>query len=359
MEKFTKAQKIVISIIIFLLVILAILVYIFYGKNENQINIYAAIGGAVKNPKVYNVTGIKQLYELVLLAGGLKSNADVSKIDLEKRIEPFKLYCIPYKKAKAKNNIIESIPQKRTNIQIPKTKNTTEINIIYAGLPRTYLLITIIPEKNLLLVTHIPYYTLIPNSYYNATLYETYLTGGVLFLLNSTYRIVGKKIDYYFTQNREQWIKFIDLLEGIEVNLPEDFRKDYHIDQKKYKLNGVLSWEYIRYMNKMYRKTEITVGTFNRMSNQKQFVKAMFKKFKENNFFKQGNTLKLLLSTAETNLKVKDLINIFFKFKDVNHIKLELLTLPGAIKEIDGKDVWITQQDFYDKEIKDIIKNYD
>ena len=211
----------------------------------------------------------------------------------------------------------------------------------------------------MVIVSHIPYYTLVPNSYYNSTLYETYLTGGVSFLINSAQRITGKKIDFYFAQNREQWIKFIDLLGGIEVNLPDDFKKDYKLETNRYKLDGLLSWEYIKYINKQLKKNEIILGTFYRMHNQKEFMKSMYNKLKENNFFKQSKTLALLLKTADTNIKSKNLIKIFFEFKNIHKIHLELVTLPGTIKKLENKEVWITQQDFYKKEIIDIITKYD
>ena len=44
---------------------------------------------------------------------------------------------------------------------------------------------------------------------------------GISFMLRGIKMVTGLTLDYYFTQNRPAWIKFIDSLNGIEVDVPE------------------------------------------------------------------------------------------------------------------------------------------
>jgi LCP family protein required for cell wall assembly len=320
--------------------------------------LYAGIGGYVNDPGVYPVTENTYLYELIILAKGLTEVADISRYDTDTKIIPFEVYCIP--------RVPEKVYKKPSKpilpaVVVPKPvvfEEPERINIVYAGLPRTFLLISVYPQNNFISVTHIPWYTRVtPDFEYPRTLYEVYLTGGIPFLLRSIKRVTGVTIDHYFTQKRPSWIKFIDYLGGIEVDVPADFAKEFHLREGKQTINGLLSWQYISYISKSKRRSDAWItGSGYRIKRQKEFMFSMMKKFKDMNFMSQGEVLKGILRDADTNFKADDVVSLAYKVRKMKKMKTEFLTLPGIIKDLDGRRMWITDLNDYKTEHSDLVK---
>jgi len=368
MSKKTKNQKI--GFILFLIIcgfIIAGSIYVMFSEPEAAVEtkLYAGIGGAVNDPGVYQIADETLLYELIRKAEGLHKKADFQKIDSDLKVTPFEVYCIPFlpeeriKKVKLKPQ--KEIPLKNT---IPPS-NSARINIIYAGLPRTYLFISIYPDNDLITVTHIPWYTRATTRFeYPRSLYEIYLTGGVPFLLRSSQIILQEKIDFFFTQKRPSWIKFIDYLGGVEVTLSSEFAYEYKLPKGKYNITGPLSWQYISYISKRNRENNNWVtGSGYRIKYQKEFMLAMYNKFKQQNFMLQGDILSKIIADSETNMKNQDFLKIANAARKMKNIKLEFFTLPGIIQEYDEQLFWVTDLDEYQlkqsKIITDQIKEID
>jgi len=348
----TKKQKIVIFIF-FLICALIIAGSIYSLLRETKLPqgriLYAGIGGAVNDSGVYEVGEDTLLYELIRKAEGLHKKADFQRIDPDLKITPFEVYCIPFLPEQRIAEIKVNPPQE---IRLPKqtpAQISSRINIVYAGLPRTYLYISIYPDNDLITVTHIPWYTRATSRYeYPRSLYEIYLSGGIPFLLRSAKNILNEQIDFYFTQKRPSWIKFIDYLGGVEVNLPDDFAKEYKLPQGRYNITGPLSWQYISYISKRNREQNNWVtGSGYRIKYQKEFMLSMYNKFKQQNFILQGDILTKILAEAETNMKSDDFIRIANAAKKMDEIKLEFFTLPGIIEEYDKQLFWVTDLDEY------------
>jgi len=133
-----KREWIIISIITF---ILGILVgnYAFKSSNNNLINIedqepkiYVDIAGEVKFPGVYEMENGDRVFHLIEKAGGATENADISSINLSKKLTDGEKIIIF-----AKRNLIDSetttsssITQSDTSSSInSSTKNSNLINI--------------------------------------------------------------------------------------------------------------------------------------------------------------------------------------------------------------------------------------
>lgn len=318
---------------------------------------YAGIGGAVNNSGVYQITEETLLYELIRKAEGLHEKADFQRINPDLMITPFEVYCIPF----LPEERIEQVKLKPLKeIPLPKaiaSNISSRINLVYAGLPRTYLFISIYPDNDLITVTHIPWYTRATSRYeYPRSLYEIYLTGGVPFLLRSSKNILNERIDFYFTQKRPSWIKFIDYLGGVDVNVPADFADEYKIPRGLQNISGPLSWQYISYISKRNREQNNWVtGSGYRIKYQKEFMLSMYNKFKQQNFILQGDILAKILAEAETNMKSDDFIRIANAAKKMDKIKLEFFTLPGIIEEYDKQLFWVTDLDEYQLKQSEIV----
>ena len=355
-----KRKKIFILIIIYLLLaaILFFALYSIFGKNrfEEKERIYAGIGGAINNSGVYEITEETQIYELILFAKGLSKRADIRNLDTNALVIPWEVYCIPYLPKKTYTQLPKKIFTQPKDAELVEFKRTKKINIVYAGLPRTYMLISIIPEQNLITITHIPWYTRVtPDSEYPRTLYEVYLTGGVPFLNRAIKRVSLETIDYYFTQNRNSWINFIDYLGGISVNVPDNFALEYGIPKGENRLNGILAWEYISFISKPKRSSNQWVtGSEKRIEMQKEFMQSMYNKFKDSNFFLQGEILKNIMVEAETNMKSKDFISIVNRYKKMKNPQLKLITLPGVMQKYNDTMMYVPDINNYKLRQKEI-----
>ncbi len=365
----SKKHKIVIIVLLLLcgLIILGSFYTLFKAPVVECDKIYAGIGGAVNDSGVYEVYDETLLYELIRNAEGLHERADFSRIDPDMKVIPFEVYCIPYL-AEKKREMVKTKPPIAIPNPDPKLISlgtTSKINIVYAGLPRTYLYISIYPDNDLITVTHIPWYTRATSRYeYPRTLYEIYLTGGVAFLLRSTKNLLKDRIDFFFTQKRPSWIKFIDYLGGIEVDLPNEFADEYNLPRGNYNISGPLAWEYISYISKNKRKNQNWVtGSGYRIKYQKDFMLSMYRKFKQQNFIMQGDILNNILADAETNMKPEDFLKIANMARKMNNFKLEFYTIPGIIEEYDSQLFWVTDLQEYQfkqsKIISDQIKEID
>ncbi|OQX70798.1 MAG: hypothetical protein B6D62_03535 [Candidatus Cloacimonas sp. 4484_275] len=351
-NNFEKWKKLLVLLLLLIsaLIIAYSLYLLFLDKPEKpEENLYAGIGGAVNDPGVYPVSETTLLYELILKAKGLSQRANVENINTNSKVVPFEVYCIPYlpeKKFKKHPQPVVSEPERS---QLSVLKTSERINIIYAGLPRTYLLISLFPDRNLVTITHIPWFTKATTiSEYPRTLYEIYLTGGVPFLARSIKQITEQTIKFYFAQDRPAWINFINYLGGIEVNIPQDFADEYNIESGKRTLDGLLSWEYIRFINKEQRReNQWLTGSSLRIQRQKEFMNSMFKKFKKNNFMMQGEILYKIIRDAETNMKVDDFIAIVNKMRKTKSPQVKFYTLPGVLQNFDGRTMWVSDVNAY------------
>lgn len=346
-----KIASYLVSLIMLIIIIILILLSIRGCSAPEKDIIYAGIGGCVNDSGVYPISNKATLFDLIMSAKGAKKNIDLSQIDLDMEITPWEVYCMPCKPPK-KEIILPVEPEVQIDIpEMPKLTDIPQINIIYAGLPRTYILITIYPEQELLLAGHIPWFTAVPDAVNGTkTIYETYLYGGTSTLVSGVETITNKKIDYYFCQDRPSWIKFIDYLGGIKVDIPESFSKQYRVNPGTHIIDGYTSWLYITFISKDMRDIDFKTGSHNRIQRQKAFMLELYKKFVNNNFFTSTNVGKQILDEAESNLTVQKAIPIALEIKKMKNRKIEYFTFPGIYKTINGQVYWETKlQDYQQK----------
>ncbi len=319
--------------------------------------IYAGIGGAVVDRGVYPITEGETLYELIQKAKGITPNANLEKVDINQLLTPWETYCIPYSSELSKS---EPKPVKVYSEPEVKLKNykqdIEEVNIVYAGLPRTFILITVYPELELIKVGHIPWYTIIPNSNKELrTLYEMYLIGGPSSLVKSVEALTSLDINHYFAHDRKSWMKFIDHLQGIKVDIPKEFAKQYRINSGIHIIDGYTSWRYITYISEDMRKIDVTTGSHNRIKRQKDFMRELYKKFKSMDFFISSKVGPQILSEADTNIDPKFAMAVARRVSAMKNAKIEFYNLPGVVRRINGKKYWDTNLDTY-KQFKEDLK---
>ena len=150
----------------------------------------------------------------------------------------------------------------------------------------------------------------------------------------------GFKIDGYVAYTTDAFVKFIDALSGVDVDLQFDLEindgeTDFNLKRGKVHLSGEGALSFVR-----YRKGYL-MGDLGRIDAQKILFSSIVKKFKGST-----NIAKLLMlvlnnrNDITTNIKAGDIINIALKNRGrIKNMRFEYLTLPGSSVKSDS-GIW-------------------
>jgi|GEM_PF-1229355 len=158
------------------------------------------------------------------------------------------------------------------------------------------------------------------------------LYGGPELVKRSVGEILDLKIDFYLLLNLEKIKEFIDLIDGIKINVPKSMRYQdktaglkINLKQGKQTLNGEEAVAFLRYRKDI-------LGDINRIQRQQMFIEAVQNKLKDPKLVTKIPYLVSKLSsflvsdTSQINL-LKILSFIKSKEKELEKVRL---TLPGS-----------------------------
>lgn len=153
---------------------------------------------------------------------------------------------------------------------------------------------------------------------------------------------LGVEIDYYIAFDLETVSKMVDIVKGIEVNVPCDMDYDdpaqnlsIHLKAGKQILDGKSAVEFLR-----YRSGYIT-GDIGRLDAQKLFLNAFAQKMKNTKDpITLYNIYKLISSNAETNIKEQDLISMGLKYNPSQNKTISYMTAPGEAVQSEISGAW-------------------
>lgn len=149
-------------------------------------------------------------------------------------------------------------------------------------------------------------------------------------------------INYYVTIDWQAFIKVVDILGGVDLNVEQDM--DYedpyenlsiHLHKGLQHLNGEKAGEYVR-----FRHDEL--GDIGRVERQERFLKALSAQM-----FKAGTLMKLpaLITTisnyVQTDMNTYTLIKTATFLKNMNSDFLHAEMLPGDFATIDDLSYWL------------------
>ncbi len=312
------------------------------GKLSNEIR--CAVCGAVKEPGVYDLPADADLSMLIRKANGLKPEANVHEIVFELSLSHDSVYHIPAGGMAAGSpeagdtfgHFNDSSWQSIYNPQLDKAEASgihtepEEINILYIGLPAVYILINYFPKYRRVNLTHIPHSSVFLNNNYR--LIDLFFTLGINPTKSIMQRQLEVKIDYYIIQEKSSFIKMINLMNGIQVNIDEPFAEHYDLEPGTGTLNGFYSWEYIRFLDFKrikreftgYRQQDMTrKDVFKvkpddwansyvlRHQRQRYVIAAMRASFLKLGSQDQLKTLKLIRETIQTNMNMSLISEIY------------------------------------------------
>ncbi|MFO8054410.1 MAG: LCP family protein [Bacteroidales bacterium] len=327
--------------IIFLLILLR-------GCETNNLtsptkNIRAGICGEVQRPAVYDISADADLSTLIRKANGLTNFADIKNISLDQPIDNDSIYHIPgLGKPKGDSthfNLFKIYNSSfaRGASELPDTTHLLsgdphikQINVLYVGLPAVYIIINYFPELDRVNLTHIPHSSLLLSNNYR--LIDIFFTLGIEPTKDIIERQLEIKLDYFIVQEKESFVQMIDHLDGVEVNLDEHFAETYDLSPGKSRIDGFHAWEYIRFLDfkrikrkfDKYEQQNMTISdVFKadpehltnayvlRHQRQRYVIKAMRKSFDQLNIAQKIKTIKNVQQTVETNLTVKEILNLY------------------------------------------------
>ncbi|MCX8095302.1 MAG: LCP family protein [Caldisericia bacterium] len=242
-----------------------------------------------------------------------------------------------------------------------------KINILLVGIDQRYedemsrsdtnLLLSIDPVNKKLVLISLPRDSLVtlPGYEGDEKLAHAHSYGGVPLLIKTVESILQIEVPYYVEVNFEGFVKMIDLIGGITIDVEKDMNYEsylgdvkIHLKKGLQHLNGEKALEYVR-----FRMDE--TGDIGRMERQQKFIKAVIQQALEiSNTLKLQKALLELKNWVKTNLEPTQIIKLGLIMKNIHEDDMISMTLPGVNSWKNGLSYYILD---YDK-IQNIIDEY-
>lgn len=185
--------------------------------------------------------------------------------------------------------------------------------------------------------------------------------GGEELVISEVEDITGLKIDYYMTLNFKGFRKIVDVVGGVEIDVPTDMDYDdplqklhIHLKEGKQILDGEKSEQFVRYRKGNHKGEGYKDGDIGRIEAQQLFFEEFInQKLRPKYILKAGNIFSVLKKNMSTNIEIGD---IDFFVRQVNNIKvneIRTFTLPGESVYKNGIWYYI----YNDKETNKIIED--
>jgi len=176
-----------------------------------------------------------------------------------------------------------------------------------------------------------------------------YAIGGMDLLLKTIKDTFGIGINYYAEINYEGFIKAIDVLGGVDFEVPRDMNyddpvQDLHIHLKKgmQHLDGKGAEGLVRWRHNNDYTNAYALGDVGRVDTQQQFIKALMKqKVTTSNLLKIGNIYGVLSQYLKSNIAIKDCLALAPNLKELSSKSIMTHQLPGDGEYIDGVSYFV------------------
>lgn len=158
--------------------------------------------------------------------------------------------------------------------------------------------------------------------------------GGPLFLKAKLEKLLKIKIDKYIVTNSQGFVEVVDILGGVNINVPINMRYtdktdglDINLKKGQQKLSGKESLGFIR-----YRRTAL--GDIDRIKRQQLFLHAMQKKAHSPLiFFKAPLIISKAFEHSATDLNFLEIFQLANFAKNIKSENIKFKTLPGTFNE--------------------------
>jgi len=172
---------------------------------------------------------------------------------------------------------------------------------------------------------------------YKDKINHSYAEGGKELTIETVEGFLDIPIDYFVTVNFDGFINIVDLLGGVNVDVPFDFNdinakwERFYFTEGEMELDGEEALVYARMRKKDPR------GDFGRNDRQKQIVTSVIDKLSSpKTITKIDDIAKEIGKNVETNIKIREAIAFRQKFSNFNSSRIEQLSIQGYDLDINS-----------------------
>ncbi len=186
--------------------------------------------------------------------------------------------------------------------------------------------------------------------------------GGPELAVETVSELIGIDLDYYVRVDYKIVEEFVNLIGGVEVDVPfdmvySDISDDppLHIDLKKGRqvLDGDKAIQFLRY-RKGYEDQDL-----GRINAQQEFIEAaMDQTLEPSNITKIPQMIKAYYKYVDTNIPFDVITKFAMKAKDFNTENIHMGTLPGEPETIDGVAYFIHEEEESEKIVKELFTDH-
>ncbi len=322
-------------------------------KDPAAQTVRAGICGAVKTPAVYNVPKGADLAMLIRRAGGLTTRADIRNVDLDVIVQHDSIYHIPARVRRPDDpddplarispwDFERLLAMPPVDVDLPpEFPDIEQLNILYVGTPHVFIIINYYPSLRLANLMHVPYTTVFWGN--EIRLMDIFFTMGIETTASVLANRFQMKIDHYMIQERFSFIEMIDLLNGVRVNIDEQFAESYNLEPGPARINGFLAGEFIRFrgpyffesytLRRSAYETPATRKTALEMRHHRQrlVMTGMQNAFNQMGTTEQLTKMNQLRRTIESDLTIGRIQDMFQALRQTP--RLQYGTIPGYYAE--------------------------
>lgn len=160
---------------------------------------------------------------------------------------------------------------------------------------------------------------------------SAYALGGIPMTINTVQSFLNVPVDYYVMMNMKGLEQLVDAVGGVTVDNDLDFTYEgHHFEKGPVTLDGETALKFSR------MRYDDPRGDFGRQLRQQAIIQAVLKKATSLNLVTQYNKfLQILENNMQTNMTLKDVLNIQHNYGDAMNFKTK--QLKGTGQMIDGQ----------------------
>lgn len=178
--------------------------------------------------------------------------------------------------------------------------------------------------------------------------------------------LTGLNIQNYILIDTEALVELVDIIGGVEFNVPidmkyDDYTQDLHVDLKAgyQKLNGDQVEQLVRFRHNQNGSTysyEYGIEDFGRMRTQREVIVAITKQtIKFKNVKEIGNIIDIAEKYVQTNMNFKSLKDYIPYAINLNTDNIKTQQLPGTAKYLNGLSFFLADEEETKKTVDELF----
>lgn len=191
--------------------------------------------------------------------------------------------------------------------------------------------------------------------------------GGADLSLKAVKDLLGLDVDYYVKVDYNIVKEFVDIVDGVEVDVPINMvysdpaatpPLNINLSKGYQSLDGDQALQFLRFRKGAPGFPDLPGGDLGRIQSQQQFIKAaMGKILRPSNIGKIPQMAKSYYNNVETNMPMDVILKFAMNANKFGTEKMEMATLPGEDKYINGISYFISDEGECDSLVKSMFLN--